>query len=156
VKKIFISTGIATSFVLPILVFAADPKLDGYLKTLISQGTTLLSGVLTFLIGLAVVWFIWNVVRYAMSEDEGGKEKAKSQMIWGIIAIAVVVSIWGVVAILRTAFGVDGSNSVPNVNNMIPTSSNTNSNTTYTASDFTNRGTISSGSMRRDAGSGSN
>ena len=56
-----------------------------------------------------------------MSSEEDGKEKAKSQMIHGIIALAVIVSLWGIVALLRNAFGVDGNDSVPsNISNMIP------------------------------------
>lgn len=127
-KKILISSGSVISFFLPVFAFAAEVKLD-YINSIFTQGKTLLSNIVIFLIGLAVVWFIWNVIRYAMAEDEGGKEKAKQQMIWGIIAIAVTVSIWGLVNLLRTAVGVDGNNSIPNINNMIPGGS-TNTNTT--------------------------
>ena len=54
--------------------------------------------------------------------EEDGKEKAKSQMINGIVAIAVTVSLWGIVALLQTAFGVNTGNSAPtaDINNMIP------------------------------------
>jgi len=121
VKKILISLGSVISLGLPVIVMAAgQPNLNGYLGTAIGQGSGLLSSLVTLLLGLAVVWFIWNVIRYAMSNEDDGKEKAKSQMINGIIAIAVMVSIWGIVAILRGAFGVE-SGSVPNVGNMIPT-----------------------------------
>lgn len=107
--------------IVPAISFAADPKLDGYLGNLIRQAGTLLSQLLTFLIGLAVVWFIWNVVKYAMSNEEDGKDKAKSQMIHGIIAIAVIVSIWGIVAILRKAFGTEGGSANDiNYESMIP------------------------------------
>ncbi len=105
---------------LPFLALAADPNF-GYLDSVIRAGSDLLNNLVIFLFALAVVWFIWNVVRYAMSEDEEGKSKAKSQMIWGIVAIAVTVSVWGLVAILRTAFGVDTNNQIPtNINYMIP------------------------------------
>lgn len=120
-KKILISSATVLSLSIPLFVLAAEPRLTGYLGTAISQGTTLLRQLLTFLIALAVVWFIWNVVRYAMAEDEGGKEKAKSQMIWGIIAIAAIVSIWGIVGLLRYAFGVEGNDGAPtNIEQMIP------------------------------------
>lgn len=99
-----------------------NPNLNGYLGSLITSGTSLLRSILVFLISLAVVWFIWNVIRYAMSSDEEGKGKAKSQMIWGIIAIAVIVSVWGIVAILQGAFGLNqgASNFSGNLGNMIP------------------------------------
>ena len=122
-KKTLISIGSFITLSLPMLVLAADPELGtGYFSKLIRGATTLLKDVLIFLISLAVVWFIWNVVKYAMSSEEDGKEKAKSQMINGIIAIAVIVSIWGIVAILQTAFGTGGgnANSAFNSEGMIP------------------------------------
>jgi uncharacterized membrane protein YidH (DUF202 family) len=106
-KKILISIGSVVSFGLPMLVLAAGPNLNGYLGTLIKSGTSLLQNVLVFLIALAVVWFIWNVIRYTLSEDEEKKGKAKSQMIWGIVAIAVIVSVWGIVGLLQGAFGLN-------------------------------------------------
>jgi succinate dehydrogenase/fumarate reductase cytochrome b subunit len=145
VKKILISLGsISSLFLLPFLTLAqtqvqwgfgigvnsggssyggtGNPNLNGYMGSLITSGTSLLRSVLVFLISLAVVWFIFNVIRYAMSSDEEGKGKAKSQMIWGIIAIAVIVSVWGIVAILQGAFGLNqgASNFSGNLGNMIP------------------------------------
>ena len=106
------------------LVSGADPDLgSGYFSKLITGATDLLKDVLVFLIALAVVWFIWNVVKYAMSSEEDGKEKAKSQMINGIIAIAVIVSIWGIVAILQKSFGLGGAeapHSIGTLEGMIP------------------------------------
>ena len=93
----------------------------GYVDSAFNSGRLLLNRIVTFLIALAVVWFIWNVIRYAMSNEDDGKEKAKSQMIHGIIAIAVMVSIWGIVSLLRNAFGVESNNQLPsNINSMIP------------------------------------
>ena len=125
-KKTLISIGSVILVGLPSLVLAADPNIGNgsYFGTLMTQASELLQNVLIFLISLAVVWFIWNVIRYAMSGEEDGKEKAKSQMIHGIIAIAVTVSLWGIVALLQNAFGVDTGNSAPtDINSMIPVGS---------------------------------
>ena len=106
---------------LPVLAFAQNIGSGSYFGILIRQAGQLLQSILVFLISLAVVWFIYNVIRYSMSSEEDGKEKAKSQMVNGIIALAVVVSIWGIVALLQTAFGVDINNGAPtDINNMIP------------------------------------
>jgi succinate dehydrogenase/fumarate reductase cytochrome b subunit len=103
-KTVKIISGVV--WALPFLVFAQDASSQTYLSSLIQGASNLLNQLVVVLISLAVVWFIWNVVKYTMSSDEDGKEKAKSQMIWGIIAIAVIVSIWGLVAILQSIFGV--------------------------------------------------
>ncbi len=104
-KKILFSVGSLFTLSLPIL---ASAQTLGYMASLFSQGTTLLKNILIFLVSLAVVWFIWNVIRYTISEDEDKKAGAKSQMINGIIAITVIVSIWGLVSILQTMFGAGG------------------------------------------------
>ncbi len=120
-KKILISTGSFALLVMPVMALAANvPKLDSYLGQLIYQAINLLRSLLVLLISLAVVWFIWNVIKYAMSNEDDGKEKAKSQMINGIIAIAVIVSIWGIVALLQGAFGVQNTGFQGNLDGMIP------------------------------------
>jgi predicted membrane channel-forming protein YqfA (hemolysin III family) len=91
---------------LPFMTLAQEVDAT-YLSSLIGSAKGLLDQIVVFLIALAVVWFIWNVISYAMSSDEDKKKAAKSQMIWGIIAIAVIVSVWGLVAILQGIFGVN-------------------------------------------------
>lgn len=89
---------------LPFMVMAQDL---GYIQRFFTQGKDLLDKVVVFLVALAIAWFIWNVIRYTIAEDEEKKGDAKKQMIWGIVAIAVIVSIWGLVSILQNIFGVD-------------------------------------------------
>ena len=119
-KKILISFGSFIFITLPVLVLAAEVR-TGYIDSLIRSGLNIVRNLLVFLISLAVVWFIWNVIQYTISDDEDKKGKAKDQMIWGIIGLAVIVSVWGLVAILRNMFGVDSSGGVPtNLGGMIP------------------------------------
>jgi hypothetical protein len=94
-------------WVLPVLASAQSLT---YLTNLTTQGKNLLTNLVTFLVSLAVVWFIWNVIQYSIAADEDKKSAAKSQMINGIIAIAVIVSIWGLVTILQTMFGATSNN----------------------------------------------
>ena len=108
---------------LPFLAFAQNQVNTQYLGSMISSAKALLDQLVVLLIALAVVWFIWNVIRYTMSDDEEKKGKAKGQMIWGIIAIAVIVSVWGLVAILQGVFGVN-TQGAGNVDNLLPQSSN--------------------------------
>jgi uncharacterized membrane protein YidH (DUF202 family) len=101
------------------LPFMAGAQNLGYISNFIDDAKGILDQLVVFLIALAIVWFIWNVIKYAMSTEEDGKDKAKSQMIWGIIAIAVIVSIWGLVGLLQNIFGVD-TDSAQTVNTLLP------------------------------------
>ena len=104
---------------LPLLAMAQQVKTT-YVDSLIAGVLSTLRGLLILLISLAVVWFIWNVIKYSMSKEEDGKDKAKTQMIHGIIAIAVIVSVWGIVALLQNAFGIQQGQGAGDYYNMIP------------------------------------
>jgi len=82
---------------------------------LFSYATCIIStSVIPLIMSLAVVMFIWGIVQYVISgDDEKKKEKGRNFMIWGIIALAVMVSVWGLVAILRNTFGIQ--NVIPQV-----------------------------------------
>ncbi len=70
-------------------------------------GCIISSSVVPFIFALAVVVFIWGVVQYIMgAEEEAKREKGRQFMIWGIIALTVMVSIWGLVRIATNTFGV--------------------------------------------------
>lgn len=75
------------------------------------------------IISLAVVWFMYNVFRYVIVDTEAEKTIAKSQMVWGIIGIFVMVSIWGLVAILQMTFrtgGINASYTTTDLKNSLP------------------------------------
>ena len=80
----------------------------GYILGVI-QG--LLNILVPLLITAGVAWFIWGVVQFVTSGDAEKKEQGQQHMIQGIIGIFVIVSIWGLVAILQNTFGVSGNSS---------------------------------------------
>jgi hypothetical protein len=59
------------------------------------------------LIGLAVVVFVYGVLLLVLSEGGEKKEEGKEFMFWGIIGIFVMVSVWGLVSVLKSTFGLD-------------------------------------------------
>ncbi len=61
--------------------------------------------VVPFLIGLALVMFLVGVLKYVKSGDnEEAREAGRGLMIFGIIALFVMVSVWGFVKILFSTF----------------------------------------------------
>lgn len=65
--------------------------------------------VIPLLITLAVIYVIVGVIRYATASDGETQAKARQSILHGIIALFVIVSIWGLVAILNNTFGVGQS-----------------------------------------------
>ena len=66
--------------------------------------------VIPLIFALAVAMFVWGVVQFVInSSEEAKKDKGKQFMLWGIIALAVMLSVWGLVAILGDTFNIDTS-----------------------------------------------
>ncbi|MFA6274164.1 MAG: hypothetical protein WC662_03305, partial [Candidatus Paceibacterota bacterium] len=85
-------------------VLESGPKLGD----LVSYVTCIiLKSVIPLIFALAVAMFVWGVVMYVINtSEEAKKAKGKMFMIWGIIALTVMVSVWGLVAILGNTFGI--------------------------------------------------
>lgn len=66
------------------------------------------TAVIPLIFALAMAMFIWGVVQFVInSDEEAKKEKGRQFMIWGVIALTVMVSVWGLVAILGNTFGLN-------------------------------------------------
>lgn len=101
------------SFILlPSVVSAAAPS---NLKDLIIKFMNLISLLIPVAMSLAVLGFIWGLVMYIWS---GGNEEKRKEgrkfIVWGIIALFVMVSIWGLVGMLNsTIFGSGSGVNIP-------------------------------------------
>lgn len=92
----------------PFLAFAQD--LGDSLETI----QDLLDSVIPILMVVATIVFIIGIIKYIMAGgDEDGVASAKWYMLWSIIALAVMVSVWGIVEVLINTFGVDGTGIPP-------------------------------------------
>ena len=78
------------------------------LKNIINFVTCLIkNSVIPLLITLAVASFIWGIIQYFLNADnEEKRKKGKAYILWGLIALFVMVSIWGLVGIFGETFGV--------------------------------------------------
>ena len=77
---------------------------------LFNYGTcVLIQSVVPLLFAVAIVMFIWGVVQFFIigAGEEAKREQGKQFMIWGILALAVMVSVWGLVRILGDSFSID-------------------------------------------------
>jgi len=108
--------GILFSLLLPEVAFGQQSPTIGQL---IRSALNVLNLLVPFVIGLALVLFLYGVVRYALAGSAEDKSSARKVMLWGIIALFVMVSVWGLVNLLRDALGIStnpniSAPSVPN------------------------------------------
>lgn len=74
------------------------------------------NSVIPLIFAVATVMFIWGVVQFFIlnADEEKKREQGKQFIIWGIVSLAVMLSIWGLVGILGSTFGV-GTSVLPQV-----------------------------------------
>jgi hypothetical protein len=65
-------------------------------------GCILARSVVPVLFALALVVFLWGVTQFIMnSADENKRAQGKQFMVWGIIGLFVMFSVWGLVLLLQ-------------------------------------------------------
>ncbi|MEI8249219.1 MAG: hypothetical protein WCG07_01860 [Candidatus Taylorbacteria bacterium] len=91
----------------PSLVFAqAITDVNSLTYKLTNLGNTAIQ----ILIAFAVIWIIYNVVRYIMKADNPeARGPIGSAILWGIVGLFVILSIWGLVRILSNTFRTDST-----------------------------------------------
>ena len=72
---------------------------------LLNRVNLVLNAVVPFLVGIAVFIVIWGVFKYiANAAEEEKRAEARAFVVWGIIGIFAMVSVWGFVNILVNSF----------------------------------------------------
>ncbi len=109
---------IALSFALPLAASAQSSvrsvwDIFGFIKRILDTA-------LPLIIAAAVVYFIYGIAMYVLSGSEEAKGAAKDKIVYGIIALFVMVSVWGLVNILVRTFNLDTNNPAQNVQNQLP------------------------------------
>lgn len=83
-----------------------------------------ISRLIPFLLLLATLYFFWGLTQFILkADDEDARTGAKNIMIWGVVAVFVMISFWGLVGFLSRTFNLQGNAAViqgPNVQNLIP------------------------------------
>ncbi|MFA6158262.1 MAG: pilin [Candidatus Paceibacterota bacterium] len=116
-KKIGI---IAASFALPFMAAAQGTTKITDVFSIFGFISKILNTVLPLIIAAAVVYFIYGIAKYVMSGSEEAKAAAKDKIIYGIIGLFVMISVWGLVNILVSTFGLDTQNRADNVQKQLP------------------------------------
>ncbi len=109
-KKIALT---ASLLALPVVSFAQElTGLQGWVRGL----AQIINLAVPIIFTLAVLAFFWGLALYIFSAD---KSKGKDIMIWGIIALFVMVSVWGIINFIQQNLGIEQTRA-PNVNILVP------------------------------------
>ena len=122
-KSISTALSVLSIFALPIIASAqtaitASPQ-QGIIGLLVFANAAL-NDLMVVFITLAIVVFFWGLIKYIF---QGGEDRANglTTIFYAIIALFIMVSIWGIIHLLQSTFGVgNGSSEIPSFNNTLP------------------------------------
>ena len=98
-EKIVSGSGLAALF--PMLAFAQVSDVNDVLGWF----SSFLNAIIPILISLAFVYLLWGIVKFVTAGDDPVKRASgRAAILWGIVALFVMVSIWGLVNILSNTF----------------------------------------------------
>lgn len=98
-KKVIIA---ALSFA-PAVAFAAGEL--GNVENLLKAVGRLIDIALPIVVAIALLAFFWGIVKFIFGGDEAKKE-GQQFMIWGLVGLFVMVSVWGLVKFIGSAIGI--------------------------------------------------
>ena len=79
------------------------------MQTLLSTLQQILNSIIPVLVTLGVVYFVWGVVQYFIADAEEAKKTGKDRIVYGLIGLAVITSLWGIVNLIVKTFGFGGA-----------------------------------------------
>ncbi len=96
----------------PLFAFAqADLS---YISGLVVSTQAILNLLIPLVVTIAIILFFWGLAVFILNAgDEEARAKGRSIMIWGIVALFVIVAVWGIVAVLANIFNVETGTSAP-------------------------------------------
>jgi hypothetical protein len=103
------------ALVLVAFPFVAGAQSGGFqnLDAAVNSIGNLITKLIPIVIGAAVLVFLWGILRFVVASDAEDRTAARNFMIFGVVALFVMVSVWGLVNFFRNTLGVNGSVNTP-------------------------------------------
>ena len=108
-KKNIISLISVLSFI-PSVTFAMNDTFKDLVTNVVMNGV--LVPIVPILISLTIIVFIFGILKFMKSSDSKERGEGKMYMLWGIIGIFVMVSVWGLVNILQNSFDLNNQSTI--------------------------------------------
>jgi len=96
---------IGTLLLAPTFVFAQE--FDN-VRRLIESVRDIIDILIPLVAALALLYFFWGLAKFILNAgNEDAQKEGKNIMIWGIVALFVIVSVWGLVRFVGSAIGIN-------------------------------------------------
>lgn len=107
-KKASLTLGALSQLAFPLVVLAD-------LSDTITQFQGYALQAINFLLVLATLVFLWGILKYITAGGDAAKvAEARSYIIWGIVGLAVMASVWAIITYLKDTLNISGGdNTIP-------------------------------------------
>ena len=87
--------------------FEIIPRAEASVQTLMNSiNKVIINPLIVLLFALAVVYFIYGLAKYLLNPDnEEVRRSSKSHMLWGIIGMFIMVSVFGIMNLIINTIG---------------------------------------------------
>ncbi len=86
------------------------------INSVANKATSIGSLVISIAISLAVVWIIVSIVRYLIAGGEEQRKKGAAAVLWGVVGLALILSIWGLVYLFTNTFKTQNQTPTSDIN----------------------------------------
>lgn len=95
-------------FIIP-TAYAAGPVIPAPVKTFIGKiSTEILNPIIAVMFALATLYFFYGVAKYMWHpDDETAREEGRRGMLWGIVGMFIMVSVFSIMKLIISTIGAD-------------------------------------------------
>ena len=93
----------------PLFASAAAPAIPPTVLNFVGKiSTQILNPLIALMFAVALLVFVWGVARYIWSPyDEKLRESGRRSMLWGIVGMVIMVSVFGIMSFIISSIGAD-------------------------------------------------
>ena len=95
------------AFSLPMIALAQT------VETILQRVGGIINIITIIVVALALLFFLWGLALYIFSGPGEKRDEGRQTMVWGVVALFVMVSVWGLVRVLSNTFGVGAGGTAP-------------------------------------------
>lgn len=90
----------------PSFVFAQE---FSNIERLVNSAGNIINTLIPIVAALALLYFFYGLAKFILNRKDNpeAKEEAQGIMVWGVVALFVMMSVWGLVRFIQNAFDID-------------------------------------------------
>lgn len=113
-KKHIIKLGIIGSTLIPIFALAqSTTNFFDTIYTISTQISDIINLLLPVVFGMAILAFFYGIFLYIFTQGADDKAQGKQVMLWSLVAIFVMASLFGIIQVAQTTLGISNTGNTP-------------------------------------------